>query len=270
MKLESERSSTARDGTNSASAPSFARAGSQPRAARSGVFSSSLEALGERLNPSTWFAREAGRTPKAAVSRLREVLDRDRALVAANPELNELDDAPQRPEEPTVAPDRAAAPVTAKAPAPARAIATAPAADPSPPRPALPPAPAAPAAPAAAYPFETLDEPFAPARPRAAAPLGAFSEGPLSASVYEPRRRAAPPAAVVSPSAPAAPAAPSVVASRVVMVCNEPIRTRTMARLLASQGHRERALSIYEYLLSRGSNDESLRAEADALRSEPA
>lgn len=49
--------------------------------------------------------------------------------------------------------------------------------------------------------------------------------------------------------------------------CKEPIRTRTMAKLLASQGHRERALSIYDHLLRNDASDESLLAEADALRS---
>jgi len=46
----------------------------------------------------------------------------------------------------------------------------------------------------------------------------------------------------------------------------EPIRTRSMARLLAGQGHRARALKIYEALLAADSSDESLRAEAEALR----
>jgi hypothetical protein len=46
----------------------------------------------------------------------------------------------------------------------------------------------------------------------------------------------------------------------------EPIRTRSMARLLAGQGHRKRALKIYDALLAIDGSDESLRAEADALR----
>jgi hypothetical protein len=46
----------------------------------------------------------------------------------------------------------------------------------------------------------------------------------------------------------------------------EPIRTRSMARLLASQGHRERALAIYEELLARDSTDARLQAEAEAVR----
>lgn len=52
-----------------------------------------------------------------------------------------------------------------------------------------------------------------------------------------------------------------------VAACSEPIRTRTMAKLLLSQGHPQRALSIYEALIAEGANDPVLLAEADALRS---
>ena len=45
------------------------------------------------------------------------------------------------------------------------------------------------------------------------------------------------------------------------------IRTRTMARLLAKQGYRERALAIYEELIVRRPDDEVLQAEWHALRS---
>ena len=45
----------------------------------------------------------------------------------------------------------------------------------------------------------------------------------------------------------------------------EPIRTRTMARLLALQGHPERALSIYDELLA-VDTDPKLLAEAEELR----
>lgn len=51
-----------------------------------------------------------------------------------------------------------------------------------------------------------------------------------------------------------------------VPVCDEPIRTRSMAKLLAAQGHPERALAIYGYLLARDGNDPVLQAEAAALR----
>jgi len=48
--------------------------------------------------------------------------------------------------------------------------------------------------------------------------------------------------------------------------CDEPIRTRTMAKLLALQGHRGRSLSIYDYLIAKAPNDRALRAEAEAVR----
>jgi hypothetical protein len=47
----------------------------------------------------------------------------------------------------------------------------------------------------------------------------------------------------------------------------EPIRTRSMARLLASQGHHKRALWIYDWLLATtNAADDALRSEAEALR----
>jgi hypothetical protein len=59
----------------------------------------------------------------------------------------------------------------------------------------------------------------------------------------------------------------AVAPSRKKAACKEPIRTRTMAKLLLSQGHAERALSIYEALIADGNRDPVLLAEADALRS---
>jgi hypothetical protein len=67
----------------------------------------------------------------------------------------------------------------------------------------------------------------------------------------------------------AAPAPVAKVSAR-APICDEPIRTRTMARLLAGQGHQARALSIYDYLLARADADEGLRAEAELLRSQNA
>jgi len=46
---------------------------------------------------------------------------------------------------------------------------------------------------------------------------------------------------------------------------DEPIRTRTMARLLASQGEHERAASIYRELRADAPDDAELRREADAV-----
>ena len=46
----------------------------------------------------------------------------------------------------------------------------------------------------------------------------------------------------------------------------EPIRTRTMARLLATHGYYTRALSIYDHLIAREPANAELRAEAELLR----
>ena len=46
----------------------------------------------------------------------------------------------------------------------------------------------------------------------------------------------------------------------------DPIRTRGMAKLLALQGYRDRALSIYDELIAAEPDNAELRAEADRLR----
>jgi hypothetical protein len=76
----------------------------------------------------------------------------------------------------------------------------------------------------------------------------------------------APPASEPVATRPTPPAPPVAAASDGDEEGEEPIRTRSMARLLAMQGHRGRALKIYDALLAANSGDESLRAEADALR----
>lgn len=67
------------------------------------------------------------------------------------------------------------------------------------------------------------------------------------------------------------PAPPSFSATGTRTFVEEPIRTVSMARLLAAQGHRERALAIYEELIAQNSEEASLHDEAEALRhGEPA
>ncbi|MDB4990077.1 MAG: hypothetical protein JWN04_5255 [Myxococcaceae bacterium] len=61
-------------------------------------------------------------------------------------------------------------------------------------------------------------------------------------------------------------ASATAIAPSTPLQCEEPIRTRTMAKLLGLQGHRLRALSIYDYLLAKNAGDDALRAEAEALR----
>ena len=48
----------------------------------------------------------------------------------------------------------------------------------------------------------------------------------------------------------------------------EPFPTRTMARILAEQGHFKRALAIYARLLDREPADSELVAEASAVRAQ--
>jgi hypothetical protein len=143
---------------------------------------SGLVALEARVGGHGLLTSLTGAGREAQTERLREVLDRDRALVAAGP--------PGRSD--------AAKPALANA------------------RPALGTAPSA-----------------------AAAELGSRAEPPASTL----GSRAEPPAST------------------------EPIRTRTMARLLAAQGHPARALAIYDALLATDS-DPDLRAEAERLRSQ--
>jgi hypothetical protein len=69
-------------------------------------------------------------------------------------------------------------------------------------------------------------------------------------------------------SKPAAAPAASAPRSRARLhgTCDEPIRTRSMARLLASQGQHDRALAIYEALVAANGGDTALLAELEAVR----
>ena len=64
----------------------------------------------------------------------------------------------------------------------------------------------------------------------------------------------------------AAASAPQLAGASTRTFVEEPIRTHSMARLLAAQGHRERALAIYEELLARDGEDAVLRREAERVR----
>ena len=65
--------------------------------------------------------------------------------------------------------------------------------------------------------------------------------------------------------APPPPSAPRK-RQRLSGTCDEPIRTRSMARLLASQGQHDRALAIYEALVAVDNSDAALQAELEAVR----
>jgi hypothetical protein len=74
----------------------------------------------------------------------------------------------------------------------------------------------------------------------------------------------------LQPLAAAEPAAPEVAAKPSATNAAEPIRTLTIARVLARQGYYDRSLSIYDALLAEDADDTELRAEADQVRAQKA
>lgn len=84
------------------------------------------------------------------------------------------------------------------------------------------------------------------------APPAPVEEAVAEPAVEKPVAKSKP--AKAKPSAPEEPA------------CEEPIRTLTMARLLAMQGYKPRALAVYRELLRRTPDDEALRAEMEKLK----
>jgi molecular chaperone DnaK len=70
--------------------------------------------------------------------------------------------------------------------------------------------------------------------------------------------------ASVAPPAPSAPPAPATQPSAATQ--QDPIRTHSMAKLLAAQGHTQRALAIYDELIVKTPWDEKLLQEAKELR----
>jgi hypothetical protein len=126
-----------------------------------------------------------------------------------------------------------------------------------------------------AEPSTTAESPPTPESP-SATPAQALAE-PESAGVHVAAAAAAPTAPkadtpvrvdVGAPQAAMARPTPPPPTPSTRSFIEEPIRTHSMARLLAAQGHRERALAIYEELLALGteSDGEALAREAEALR----
>lgn len=96
---------------------------------------------------------------------------------------------------------------------------------------------------------------------------------PASAAETVPPPATFPPPASVPPSQPAPGARsgppPHGAREREVLTAgdgSEPIRTRTFARLLADQGHPDRALALLQALADEGTEDAELRWEIDRLR----
>ena len=117
------------------------------------------------------------------------------------------------------------------------------------------------------------DRALAAVRPSTAlvpsSPGTAAASAPAGPAVSPPAAPAQPQPVEPSPPVPLETSSPGASSSeeRPQRVQNEPIRTRTMARLLAAQGYRLRALAIYDELLARPGADDSLRREAETLRS---
>ncbi|HET6417643.1 MAG TPA: hypothetical protein VFG22_15200 [Polyangiales bacterium] len=104
-----------------------------------------------------------------------------------------------------------------------------------------------------------------PASESAAVPESAAAAAAEPAAVPEPVPAAeSEPAAVHESGPPSRP--PAGVFARSSGMFEEPFPTRTMARILAEQGHFKRALAIYGMLLREAPQDGELRAEADEAR----
>jgi hypothetical protein len=234
-----------------------------------------LEALGERLRGTA--ASEASKAAARSKYRLQQVLNTDRSFPVAEPSPPPIpagvfadvpagvfgDSTRAQPiataqgEVTLAAPEARPTPVISSSSATPSSL--------PPPKPAGPAVPPLrPAAPAIVVPKPAVPASIAPASvpPAPATPTLAAPQPPV----------APPPAPTPAPSLPPPPVAAAVprapeAPSDVVSAADEPIRTRSMARLLASQGHPARALAIYDWLLAANASDDSLRAEAEALRS---
>jgi hypothetical protein len=177
---------------------------------------SGLVALEARVALNPLRTGRAGARPHGAaqIGRLREVLDRDRALVAAG----------------TPMPSASSSRADARASTPHVA------------------------------PLAIVPEPVA--APPTRAPAGAFATPESSTPASTARVVVDGGESAPKQDQEAAPASAGAGAG----AGEEPIRTRTMARLLAAQGHRARALAIYDALTA-ADPDPSLLAEAERLRS---
>ena len=93
-------------------------------------------------------------------------------------------------------------------------------------------------------------------------PVPSPAAGPAPVSEEEP----ASPAGETDTGPPSRP--PVGVFSNSASLFEEPFPTRTMARILAEQGHYKRSLAIYARLLQKEPADRELSDEADAVRAQ--
>jgi hypothetical protein len=239
-------------------ARSLARAGVHLGQAVTGVVSERLEALEERLNSSA-IPKSGG----AAHGRMRDLLNQDRALLAvrdgAARKVRDQEEEEEEQREPSVVqPKRASSRGAAQGRMREllqrdRAMLAGnddwddDVVAPAPPVKAQRPMAAQPAA------VAVVASPVTPVKaqqPMAAEPM-------VVAVVASPVIRVSEPPAAVE----AKKAAPAEAGDE-----NAPIRTRTMARLFALQGHKDKALSIYDELIKRDPWDNGLIEEAERLR----
>lgn len=212
---------------------SLARASVHLGQAVTGALSERLDALEEKLN-SAAIPKSGG----AAQNRMRDLLNQDRALLAvrdgaARKVRHEDDDEPEQPEASVVVPKRASSRGAAQGrmrellQRDREMLAG----------------------------NDDWDDDVAPPKKEAKAPQPLAAE-PVVAVVASPVIRLSEPPAAASKKAAASDDDDE----------NAPIRTRTMARLLALQGHKDKALSIYDELVKRDPWDNGLIEEAERLR----
>ena len=120
------------------------------------------------------------------------------------------------------------------------------------------PVPSVSSAPGSFAPASHSSAPRVGSAPASVAPAAISTAAVPQRAVSKPVFGASPASKAPTPSARAADADGSA---------GDPIRTRGMAKLLALQGYRDRALSIYDELIAAEPDNAELRAEADRLRS---
>ena len=125
--------------------------------------------------------------------------------------------------------------------------------------------PAAKEAPAGAAPAPAADDEAADLGP---APSSSPTSAPKPPGPKPPSPAGPKPAAPAAPASSTPPArAPAGVFSGPTATFEEPFPTRTMARILAEQGHFKRSLAIYASLLRSAPDDDELEREVSEVRS---
>jgi hypothetical protein len=216
---------------------------------------------------------KGARSRSAAQNRMRELLNQDRALLALQPDAPDADWLEEPAREVAPAPAAAYAQVAAShAPAGVFHGSTATVARGTCTGVSLSVEPQSVASRAVPAPAVVVPTPSAAVPVLIAPAVESVVEQPAPTAFAAAPEQALPgtssaqaPARATSPLPPAA-AMPARAASAPEEEGGDPIRTRSMAKLLAMQGYRDRALSIYEELIAAEPDNAELRVEADRLR----